>query len=98
MVDTAKYSYNSSPITNGLNNDGCFKYSFNFIRASSHLLVHWKAFHKTLKNGNQLSITIEMNLFKATTFPVKLYTSFIVFEDVISMLALTLSGFASMPR
>ena len=44
-----------------------------------------------------LSVALETNLFRAVTFPVKLYTSFIVFGDLTSIIAFTLSGFASIP-
>lgn len=95
MVDISKYRYNSSPIMDGLSNGGYVKYSFNFVRVSSHLLVHWKAFLKTLKNGKHLFVTLETNLFKAATFLVKLCISFTILGDVISMIALTFIGFAS---
>ena len=49
-------------------------------------------------NNTELIAVLEMNLFRAATFPVKLCTSFIVFGDLISIIAFTLSGFASMPR
>lgn len=40
----------------------------------------------------------EMNQFKVATFLVRICTSFIVFGDVNSKMALTLSRFASIPR
>ena len=45
-----------------------------------------------------LSVALETNLFWAATFPIKLYISFIVFGDLTSIIAFTLSGFASIPR
>ena len=65
---------------------------------SRHLACPLEGFFRTLKNGKNLSIALEMNLFKAATFPIKLYTSFIVLGDFISIIAFTLSEFASMPH
>ena len=45
-----------------------------------------------------LSVALEMNLFRATTFPIKLCTSFIVFGDFTSIIAFTLSRFSSIPH
>ena len=52
-------------------------------------------FFNTLKNGMHLSIALETNLFRSATFPVKLCTFFTVFGDLTSIIAFTLSRFAS---
>ena len=43
-------------------------------------------------------MALETNLFKAATRPVNLYSSFTLLEDVMSNMALTFSGLASIPR
>ena len=44
-----------------------------------------------------MSIGLETNLLRAATLPVRDYTSLIVFEEDISRMAFTFSGFASIP-
>ena len=70
---------------------------FSFVKVSSHLFVHCKAFFKTLKKSRQLSVARETNLFNATTFLVKLCTSFTILGDFTSITTFILSGLASMP-
>ena len=43
-------------------------------------------------------MALETNLFKATTHPVSFCTSFTFLGEVMSNMALTFSGLASMPR
>ena len=57
-----------------------------------------RLFFNTLKNGMHLFVALKTNLFRATTFPVKLCTSFTVFHDSTSIIAFTLFGFASIPH
>ena len=56
-----------------------------------------KACFKVLKKGRHLSVALETNLLRAVAFPVRDCTSLIVFEEDISRMALTFSGFASIP-
>ena len=43
-------------------------------------------------------MALETNLFKAATCPVSLYSSFTLLEEVMSNMALTFFGLASIPR
>ena len=43
-------------------------------------------------------MALETNLFKAATCPVSLYSSFTLLEEVMSNMALTFSGLASIPH
>ena len=70
----------------------------NFQLLHSHSSVHSNAFLWVLKNGKHLSMARETNQFMVATLPVRLWTSFIVFGDVSSKMALTLSRFASIPH
>ena len=57
-----------------------------------------RLFFNTLKNDMHLSVALKTNLFKGATFPIKLCTSFTVFGELTSIIAFTLSGFASIPH
>ena len=57
-----------------------------------------KGFFQYLEEWHALVCCLEANLFTATTFPVKLCTSFTVFGDLTSIIAFTLSEFASIPH
>ena len=50
-----------------------------------------------LKKGRHLSVAFETNLFRAATFLVRDCTSLTIFGEDISRIALTFSGFASIP-
>ena len=45
-----------------------------------------------------LYVALEMNLLRAATLPVKLYTSFVLLRNRILIHACIFSGLASMPR
>ena len=55
------------------------------------------ALFKVLKKGRHLFVALETNLLRAATLPVSDCTSLIVFGEDISRIALTFSGFASIP-
>ena len=44
-----------------------------------------------------MSVALETNLLRAATLPVRDFTSLIVLGELISRIALTFSGFASIP-
>jgi hypothetical protein len=50
-----------------------------------------------LKNGRHVSVDLEMNWFKAAILPVSCCSCLVVCGDYISKIALTFSGFASIP-
>ena len=62
-----------------------------------HSFVQTKACFKVLKKGRHLFVTLEMNLLRATTLPVRDYTSSIIFGANISRIALIFFVFASIP-
>ena len=67
---TAKYRYNSSPNTDGLNNRVVVRYAFRSWKALWQSSVHFNAFLRTLKNGKHLSVALETYLLRAATRPV----------------------------
>ena len=67
------------------------------LECHSHSSVQTKACFKVLKKGRHLSVALETNLFRAVTFPVRDYSSLIVFGEDILRMAFTFSRFASIP-
>ena len=74
-----------------------FRQHFSSWNAASHSFVQVKAYFKVLKKGRHLSVVLETKLLRAATLLVRDCTSFIVFGEDISIMALTFSGFASIP-
>ena len=94
---TAKYSERVSPCLEGLSNGGEVRYILSSSNNFWHSSVQVKAFLNVLKNGRDLSMARETKQLRATTLPVRLYTSFTVFGGAISNMAFILSGLASIP-
>ena len=87
-----------SPLTGEISFGREDKYSFNWLKDSSASLVHSNFIClRVLKKGEHLSADLDMNLPKAATHPVSLWTSFTDVGDYISNIARILLGFASMP-
>ena len=68
------------------------------LKATSHSSVHWKACFSVLKKWRHLSVALETNLFMVATCPISLCTSFTFLDEVMSIMALTFFGLASIPR
>lgn len=96
-LETAKHKYNTSPSRCVDNNGVLVKYSFSCSNASSHSPEHsiFFPFFMTWKKACHLSVVVDMNRFRAASFPVKLCASLIVQGDFISVIARIFSGLAS---
>ena len=81
----------------GLSSSGDERYFFKSSNAFWHSSVYSKDFFSTQKKGRHLSVALETNLFRAATFPFKLYTGFTVLEGSSSNMARTFSGLTSIP-
>ena len=94
---TAKYKYNGSSSTGFESNGGLFRYSLSDINTCSHLSSHKNLLlpFSESKKGRHLSVALEINLLRAATLPVKLWTSFILLGDLMLMRACIFSGLAS---
>ena len=88
---------NTTPLPDERSNGAITRYVFKSLKAFWHSSVHSNAFLRTLKNGNHLSVALEINLLRATTRPVKDWTSLMLCRGFISRIALIFSGFASIP-
>lgn len=89
-----------SPSLGVYSNGSWARYSFNYPNASSHSAVHsiFLPFPIIWKKEWHLSVVLEMNRFRATSFPVRLYTSLISRGDLIYVIAHIFFGLASIPR
>lgn len=87
--DTGIFRCKSSPFTSLDNSEGLDKYSFNFVKALSHLSVKSRPllFFIAEKKGLHLSRDRERNRLRAAALPVKLCISFTILGDYISMIA-----------
>jgi hypothetical protein len=100
--DAAMYIYSISPLIGVVSVGRISMNSFNFWKAASASILHWKIFlsiHplRVLKNGSDRSAPFDKNLLKAASFPLRLCTSFNVFGDCRSVIAFTFEGFALIP-
>ena len=97
VAKIARYKNRSSPSLDGLNSGGLLKYHFNSWNAASHLLVHVKACLRVLKKGRHLSVTLETKWLRAATLLVSFCTSLTFLGEVMSSMAFTFFGLASIP-
>ena len=81
----------------GLSNGGDERYFFRSSNAFWHSSVHSKDLLSIQKKGRHLSVALETNLFRATTYPFKLCTAFTVLGGSNSKMARTFSGLTSIP-
>ena len=81
----------------GLSSGGDDRYLFKSSNAFWHSSVHSKDFFSTRKKGKHLSVALETNLFRAATFPFKLYNAFTVLGGFRSKMARTFSELTSIP-
>ena len=81
----------------GLSSGGDERYFFKSSNAFWHSSVHSKDFLSTQKKGKHLSVALEMNLFRAATFPFKLCIAFNVLGGSSYNMARTFSGLTSIP-
>ena len=95
--ETARYKNNSSPSLDGLSNGREERYAFRSSNACCHSIVHSNDFFNVQKKGRHLSVTLETNLFNATTFLFRLYTSLTIFGGANSIIAYIFFGLTSIP-
>ena len=80
----------------GLSSGGDERYFFKSLNAFWHSSVHSKDFFSIRKKGRHLSIVLETNVFRAATFPFKLYIAFTVLGGSSSNMAFRVDLYTSL--
>ena len=91
--------YAQQPSLGFESSDGLLIYSLSDLNACSHLSSHKNlllSFNES-KKRRHLSVTLEMNLLRAATLPVRLWTSFVLVGDRMSIRAYIFSRLPSIP-